>query len=245
MPNWCYSTVIVSGPEDDIDRFKAACLYLEPHRPNGDLYGDGKDNGLDFQRIVPMPEILQSGPAMSFGTVSIDAMIKAMEAGDQAEIERIQKKDAEYQRDWLSAADDHPELSAHLMLSVDVRVPIMERAQRCLKAREETGFLSANEWAVENWGTKWMPSMSTYDYRDGRHILRLATPWAPPVPVFERIVQIFPTLTLTLDASDITYPAFWTGTISAAGVDVREDEEAMADWTRQMEDAADDQPAVN
>jgi hypothetical protein len=63
MPNWCYTSCKLTGPEADIERFKQACLYVDP-KPDG-------DNGINFQRIIPEPDhVLRS--------------IEASEARDEA-----------------------------------------------------------------------------------------------------------------------------------------------------------------
>ena len=45
MPNWCSTYCKVTGPEDDIERFKAACSIREPK--------DDENNGLALSGRVP------------------------------------------------------------------------------------------------------------------------------------------------------------------------------------------------
>ena len=48
MPNWSYTTVTLSGPDAEIERFKEACTFTEPT--------EGR-NGIDFECVIPMPKV--------------------------------------------------------------------------------------------------------------------------------------------------------------------------------------------
>lgn len=56
MPNWCYTTCVIHGPEAEIERFKQACLM---RTPTPSKWSEHIDNGIDFQRIIPMPAVLE------------------------------------------------------------------------------------------------------------------------------------------------------------------------------------------
>ncbi len=92
------------------------------------------------------------------------------------------------------------------------------------------------DWHCENWGTKWAARDSEY-YVDehGEHILYTSTAWSPPIPVYERIVAMFPTLSFVdFHIRDEMGNFFYKGTISTAGTDIVKDEEAMREWEEAM-----------
>jgi hypothetical protein len=60
------------------------------------------------------------------------------------------------------------------------------------------------------------------------------TAWSPPVPVLEKIVALFPALTLNVYSSDEMGNYFVKGTIRASGTDLSDDKEAMAKWEAMM-----------
>jgi hypothetical protein len=137
----------VSGPEEEIERFEQTCLFLDPK--------DDK-NGIDFQRVIPMPDELPPS---------------------------------------------------------------------------KSSFPNWYLWSCANWGTKWPPLVSRYWVEDGCHKIYLETAWSPPLPVFLKIVEMFPMLSFVdFDSTDEEGLYFIKGTISAAGVDLHEDEEAKNSW---------------
>jgi hypothetical protein len=159
MPNRCTTHCTVMGAYVEIERFKAACLELEPR--------GGDHNGIDFERIIPMP-------------------LSVRESKELVELK----------------------LGVRL-----VSVPVWYN------------------WRLVNWGTKCEPLVSRYYVEDGYHKLFLETVWAPPIPVLEKIIAMFPALSLIdLRTYDDQLNFFWKGTISASGTDLQEDEEAIQEF---------------
>ena len=206
MPNWSYTTVTLSGPDAEIERFKQACTFTEPT--------EGRD-GIDFERIIPMPKV--DWPECSSSTD--DALVVL----------------------------GRPELrcfgggSTKTTKTVDDLSPHnIAQARLTISAHEQTGFANSLYWACANWGTKWRPSISTFDGVDerGRQRFDLETAWSPPVPVFEKIVALFPALTLDVYSSDEMGNYFIKGTISASGTELSDDKEAMAKWEAMMMQSA-------
>ena len=63
----------------------------------------------------------------------------------------------------------------------------------------ETGFKDSYDWSVANWGTE----CDAYDLeirRDEKDWLEFVftTPWSPPVSVFKKIAELFPTLFMSI-----------------------------------------------
>jgi hypothetical protein len=78
----------------------------------------------------------------------------------------------------------------------------------------------------------------------GGHILFTETAWSPPIPIFERIVSIFPALSLVdFHISDEMGNFFYMGSISAVGTNLVEDKEAERRWNEvRSACSADDEP---
>jgi hypothetical protein len=57
MPNWCYIDFTVSGPAEEISRFREAVRGVD----------DSGENPFDFARMIPMPLELHDTTA-DFGT---------------------------------------------------------------------------------------------------------------------------------------------------------------------------------
>jgi hypothetical protein len=131
-----------------IERFKEACLALEPT--------DDNHNGIDFERMIPMP--------------------------------------------------------------VSVRES---------KEIDEHGLPAWYIWRCKNSGTKWCATQSNYLVEDGHHKLFIITALSPPIRVLEKIIEMFPALTIELRTQCEQGNYFYKGTINASGTDLHEDEEAI------------------
>lgn len=65
-----------------------------------------------------------------------------------------------------------------------------------MSAIVETGFADWYEWCLANWGTKW----SSYDHEVGElgagtFRFKFETAWSFPTPIFEALIERYPTLT--------------------------------------------------
>jgi hypothetical protein len=93
------------------------------------------------------------------------------------------------------------------------------------------------DWCWKNWGTKFA-RRSKYYVEEGRHRLFLVTAWDPPIPVLKKIVDMFPSISFVdIEISEEQGSFFKKGTITAAGVDLRDDEEAMKEFNDIMTEA--------
>jgi len=104
------------------------------------------------------------------------------------------------------------------------------------------GIPDVSERNRRNWGSTAAPVWSTYGYEDGKHYLTFLTAGGAPVPVFQRIVQMFPSLTFTFYAGDYM-TGFEKGTVSAAGTIREPDEEAERSVYEERMEASNDYDA--
>ena len=58
------------------------------------------------------------------------------------------------------------------------------------------GYATWYEWAIDNWDTKWNSGEVEYDYDVGDDTLfyRFSTAWSPPMKIFHKMAQMFPSL---------------------------------------------------
>lgn len=166
MPNWCYNSMTITGPIEEVEHFKQTCIRV----------GDGgRPPHFDFNAIVAMPEVL----------------------ADLAEKPFVIKEDTEPPEppDW-------------------------------------------HKWLTAKWGT--ISNACRFRVRrdePGRYECGFDTAWSPPIPLFKKIIEMFPALTIELRAQCEMGNYFYKGTISANGTDVHDDKEAMAAWHAAMEAA--------
>jgi hypothetical protein len=81
--------------------------------------------------------------------------------------------------------------------------------KRMLIAAGETGYPGWYEWNVDNWGTKW----GAYQYAErerapGSFTFEFQTAWAVPIPIFEKLASMYPTLVFGLISIDEGGPEY-------------------------------------
>ena len=198
MPNWCNNKLTIRGTSGVLE-----CLEAIKGEPNedGPVY-------IDFQRIVPMPAILDQ-----------------TESGSNADMGRVLFGDDVLGEEMLSYSwargagiTDLGGLRSHIR----EKYPEAEEAgKRAIHAKQKTGCYDWYEWRVgtmENlfkdghWGTKWNVCYAFLDDgpTDTRANLAFDTAWSPPIPVIIQLSKQFPKLAFTLK--------YWEGGCGFRGI---------------------------
>lgn len=68
-----------------------------------------------------------------------------------------------------------------------------EESERLIK---EYGFDNGKQWAEANWGTKWLPIDVVIEKGDDWVSYEFQTPWVPPEPVYDKLMEMFPSLSI-------------------------------------------------
>lgn len=189
MPNHVSSICRITGPADDIARFRAECIRSD--------HEDGRET-LDFNAVAPMPAILRGTVEGSWAEQGAEALLivggKTPVHGSLiwrriAEATTIfnGQSDATIARQWLDA---HPEGEAE--------------GKARLAAIEETGFASWYDWSIATWGTKW----NAYGYGEADpgfkcdFAFEFQSAWDFPEPIFRKLAERYPALIFDIVAFD-------------------------------------------
>ena len=191
MPNHIKNRLIITA-----DNVHEILTFL---RTNAD---DG-ERPVDFNKLVPMPEILRGN--------SPDSLVK-----DWAEIatglrtvdslnKRYENVGASFAAgDYKTAADAMHQSSLIKMLTEgpfpkDFEEDRFNSLLSCMRAIRETGFVSWYEWALKNWGTKW----NAYDaaVKDG-NVLWFDTAWSAVPNLIGKLSELFPSATFNYTWAD-------------------------------------------
>jgi hypothetical protein len=167
MPNWCYTAFTVTGPDEDIARFREAVRGSD----------DSGETPFDFDRVIPMPSELLETTA-DFGTAY------EVYYGDA---ERI------LERPWVKkiGIGTVEQLQEHF----DADPKHRATAEQYKANTEKYGVPTWYEWRCAHWGTKWNAcDAEVTDNGDGSLNVRFDTAWSFPFPIFEKLVPDFPTL---------------------------------------------------
>jgi hypothetical protein len=187
MPSWFYTTVTITGPQDALARLKTA--HFRTH-DNGDQY-------LDFETIIPMPAILEGSESSSVVADGLYVLrrVDVLSADRRAGSEMLNWS-------WVKEAGitTEEELKAELLR----RCPdCVERAKKAIALYETTGYGNWRDWCCDNWGTTCSRFAAIYpNDPPGTMHVHMATAWAPPLPVFEKLAQLYPELTFEVEGLD-------------------------------------------
>jgi len=77
---------------------------------------------------------------------------------------------------------------------------------------EKYGFDNWYDWCIQNWGTKWNTYDGNADVMDEVIDCDFQTAWNLPVPIFEVMGKMYPTLTFNLTC--VEEGGFFSGTLS-------------------------------
>jgi hypothetical protein len=76
-------------------------------------------------------------------------------------------------------------------------------SQRIDRWKEAAAFGGdPNDWAIDHWGTKWNAFRSYVTEKSDCLECSFDTAWAPPVPIFEKLGEMFPTLDFELSGAE-------------------------------------------
>lgn len=195
MPNYVTSRCVVSGPLDEVERFKsiAICAASQQH-------SDAGGQVFDFNAIIPMPACLQGAEASSIAEIGLALVVYRASSdapfADHAELwSKWVREDVgmpngpigEVAKAYLSK---HPEYE--------------EKGRKRLQSILETGFADWYSWSVANWGTKW--NSFRFEEISGGLVtdfsFKFETAWSFPTPIFNRLSKMFPDLTFNCSCFD-------------------------------------------
>lgn len=184
MPNHVTNRLIVTGPAIAITTFRQAFLAVSTATDR-----DGNEQSFihfDFNRLIPMPEILRRTESSSSVTTGLLVLGRPeiMQGGFGGG--SLEAEIAHYLAfPWVKEAGvtDYEGLKA-LLTKRDPSC--IAKAEVAIRAHEECGHASWYSWSIDNWGTKW----SSYSFElveETEELLdfRFDTAWSPPEPVFE------------------------------------------------------------
>jgi hypothetical protein len=74
-----------------------------------------------------------------------------------------------------------------------------------------------NDWAEENWGTAGIKDWQVDEDLPGRYECRVYNSWSPPLPIFEKLGEMFPWLCFDIKGGDYCWPPEDTYTVTIRG----------------------------
>jgi len=217
MPNHVTTRCVVTGPQAEVERFKAR-MIVDQMEEREDWWPADREpkpfTTFEFNAVIPMPESLvgaeesssaEEGLALIMARGSSIAPFAKLGLYDY-QIERIRSvaglaADAAITEVAKAYLDANPEVEA--------------AGQKRIKALAATGYTSWYPWSIANWGTKW----GAYQYsmvsdEPGCFEFTFQTAWSFPEQVFAAITREFPSLVFDCATFDEGWNFAGKGTFS-------------------------------
>lgn len=176
MPNYIKNKMALHG---SIDKINELLEYIK----------NGEDL-IDFNKIKTRPESLniESSSTVDNGL----AILKYQNGGDDSEL----KERLNYHWVINAGIKTTDELVRYLM---DKNLADIKTAQVAISNIENYGHKDWYSWSVDNWGTKWNAGDS---HLDDNNNLVFETAWSMPFPIFLKISELFPDVSITVEYAD-------------------------------------------
>lgn len=197
MPNWVTHRVVVTGPEDEIERFSNEIIVPD----------EGGHPRLDFPRVIAIPEALENVPISNWDEAAWTAWY-----GPEIQLPPTSAIDlilgmGKYVNYWLEMPWAK---KAGLRTREDFQEYLLKRdpkskiaADKLERNRSNYGAFSSYDWAIRNWGTKWNSRhFDPVERSAGMMEFRFDTAWSPPEPIFWELSRLYPKLRWDIKSFD-------------------------------------------
>lgn len=185
MPNYVYNIIQATGDKDEVKRMMDAVTTMT-------------EEGIpcfDFNKLIPMPEELR---VTNDGTFSIRdhinhylTMVNPNTPDYEMGFEKL--SDEEFGELYKALCEYYNQENSHL-LNCYMPVPNAEEAQQGDKLAHNIanyGDPTWYEWSIKHWGTKWN---AFYPTPADENTLSFCTAWASPIPIVDKLAEMFPSL---------------------------------------------------
>ena len=175
MPNWCRN--VIKCEDDVIQDIK-----------NKYIYSIKDSNGLDFQKICPMPkelENLDAGPDMQL----VPIYLAFLHQTDKDKYTRIFDDIKSHMSEF------HQKLyfsNMQKLIKKNLDPEKVEKGKEYVELFLKYGAFTWFDWCVDHWGTKWNSSEGNMHEEDS---ISFTTAWNPPYRVLRMLSEKYPNQT--------------------------------------------------
>lgn len=156
MPNHVTSRCTITGPADEVARFKATAIVtkMEERGEHWPAEREPKEyTEFDFNAVIPMPDVLVG--SLSGSHADLGSQLLLISNANQFSVLGSGGALYDHERERVQLAspgDDFPNCArAFLSANPDIR----GAGLAAMRAIVETGYSNWYPWAIDNWGTKW------------------------------------------------------------------------------------------
>ena len=200
MPNWCENELFVIGSEESLLRFEDQILHWE----NPETKGNKGEVVFDFNKVIPTPQEIEDVDD-SF-TLKAAYKILFESCGEQYPKVPMLLPDAQKFIDSYSMAIAvrfnafvFQEAIATGKTIGELSFEYEKGALLIRSNSEKYGCSNGHDWRIANWGTKWSAADAFLAQKlrnedKTKFVLNVdfKTPWAPPIPIVDKLALAFP-----------------------------------------------------
>jgi len=178
MPNWVKTSFIVTGTPEALAAFKEGVRLVHPEAPDD----ESKARDFSFKRILPMPEELSiessSDGDMGVAALTGEGLASWLSYG------------------WVQEANVTTREGFEKLLQ-EKRPNALALGRKYLDNLAKYGVTTWYAWCNLNWQTKWDACESCVETQaDGSLKYFFETAWSFPEPVFSKLAEMFPDVTI-------------------------------------------------
>jgi hypothetical protein len=180
MPNWCSNKITVYGSPEELEEFMAKVGHP-----------DKAGEGLDFEKIIPMPESLkiESG---SYSDLAL-AYYTYINTGDKRYVVNISNYGWVKEQNFTTN-DEVMEFAISRFSGGKTKEEVLADGEKIYLNMFLYGAKSWYDWSVREWGTKWNVSDTDWEVFDDHIVMFFSTAWSPPAPIYMKLAKLFPGL---------------------------------------------------
>lgn len=173
MPNHIKNKLEIIGSEEQI---KSVREFLK-----GEPYEDGDERFVDFNKIIPIPKVIEDVGEVHMGIVTAVKKKYNTPLHENSLIAGLEILNREKQSLEFEKQEDQ------------------EALERACRAYEETGYIYWYDWNIAKWGTKW----NAYSIKaESDNVLTWETAWSCVLDLMKIISEKFPDVELFYQWAD-------------------------------------------
>lgn len=221
MPNWSTNVLRIEKLND------------KGEEPQDIINAICENEELDFNKIIPMPKVLDV-PSGTTGDIAFRAyMFRNKENITEQQMNVVRNNVREYILENIRKATeesvnhDIENMCSYKEDKYNTEEKIMELGKQLFDNVQTYGSLDWYEWCVKNWGTKW--NADTLSVSDDEIIFNTA--WSPSIPIIVKLSRMYPN-----NAFYFKYAEEQVGAYAGKGTFINGTSEDWVDYERESKE---------
>ena len=204
MTNWCHNEMKISGPVEEVERFKRTCIRVLETSLHARQY-------LADEGVAHVVEEARKWKGHSGKPTMRDWVLEQI----YFLIHGPTLYDWDRWERWLPAATRPDPTEAEILAEYNFE-PLLD-FNAIIPIRESATTIA---WTIAHWGTKWNAGFTSVLHdKLGEYHCRFSTAYTAPIGIYYKLAEMFPTLKFELSGLEMDLNYAYEGTIENGEVD--------------------------